>query len=160
MNFSQEHQLRNIKRTTSGFQVQFIQDGKSHSAFTKDLEEAKEIRDKMEKELGIIAEGAYRVKPLKNKTSTIPGTKEPMPAGVSLRIRNRNGVDVYEVRTAWYDINKTPKTKCFHACNEVNYSVSKMKVAYERALRFRKAWEEAVEEGSLAFFDPTEFNLN
>lgn len=150
-------ELRNIKDNPDGYQIQFIVDGKSHSAFEKDLEKAKIIRDKMEKKLKIVRDGAFRKKPSIYKMSFIPGTDKPMPAGLTLRIYTRYGNETYEVAVNWKDSTGKPRIKSFYGCTETRYTLAKMRAAYKNALTFRKAYEQAILDDTLAEFDPSVF---
>lgn len=153
-------ELRNIKDNPDGYQIQFIVDGKSHSAFEKDLEKAKIIRDKMEKKLKIVRDGAFKKKPSLFKMSFIPGTNKPMPAGLTLRIYTRNGNETYEVSVNWKDSTGKRRIKTFYGCSETRYTLAKMRAAYKNALAFRKAYEQAVLDETLAEFDPSIFTLS
>ena len=160
MSFTQESELRNIKKNPVGYQVQFIVNGKSYSGFEKDLSKAQKLRDEMEKELQIIPKGAFRKTYEKNKESCIPGTNKPMPAGITLKVSYDNDIQTYDVLVNWSDHKGKRRTKGFYCCRETTYSLNKMKRAYERALKFRKAYEQAVLNETLAEFDPTQFNIN
>jgi len=151
-------ELRNIKDNPDGYQIQFIVDGKSHSAFHKDLEKAKIIRDKMEKKLKLIPTRAFKPKASRFKTSAIPGTNKPMPAGISLRIHTRRKCETYEMQVNWQDHKDKRRIKVFYACTETRYTHKKMRDAYDRAFAFRKAYEKAVLENTLEDFDPTAFS--
>lgn len=151
-------ELRNIKDNPDGYQIQFIVDGKSHSAFEKNLEKAKKIRDKMEKKLKVVRNGAFKRKPSNFKISTIPGTNTPMAAGISLRIHMRNGSETYEVSVNWRDHKSKNRIKTFYGCSESRYSLAKMKSAYKKALIFRKAYEKAVLDNTLKDFDHTAYS--
>jgi len=150
-------ELRNIKDNPDGYQIQFIVDGKSHSAFHKDLEKAKKIRDKMEKKLKLIPTRAFKQKASRFKTSAIPGTDKPMPSGISLRIHTRRKSETYEMQVNWRDHKGKSRIKIFYACTETRYTHKKMREAYNRALTFRKAYEKAVLDNTLKDFDHTQY---
>ncbi len=152
-------ELRNIKKNPSGFQIQFIVDGKSHSAFETDIEKAKAIRDKMERKLNIPSKGAFHRRFPKNKTSRIPGTNKPMACGITLRTYKRQGSNTHEVLVHWRDYTGKKHVKTFYGCSETRYTRKKMKTAYDRALTFRKAYEQAVLDKTLKHFDPGSFDL-
>ncbi len=156
--FKRPFELRNIKNNPDGYQIQFIVDGKSHSAFEKDLEKAKKIRDKMEKKLKVVPRGVFRRKPSPYKLSYIPGTDKPMPPGLTIRTTRRHGTDTFEVVVNWRDHTGKFRIKTFYGCSDSCYKLVKMRSAYERALAFRKAFEKAVLDGTLKDFDPTAFN--
>lgn len=153
-------ELRQIKKAASGgYQIQFIVDGKSYSGFSKDLEEAKKIRDRMEKELNIDPRQTFKSKVSKNKTSFIPGTNELMPPGLTLCTKQRSGYVMYEILVSWTDHTGRSRAKNFYCCRDSTYSLDKMRDAYSRAVEFRKAYEQASLEDKLAAFDPSAFNL-
>lgn len=157
-NFRKPYELRNIKNNPDGYQIQYIVEGKSHSAFDTDLEKAKIIRDKMEKKLKIIPKGAFKKKATYLKISFIPGTNKPMPPGISLRINDRHGSETYEMAVSWKDFTGKARIKNFYACSESRYTLVKMKTAYKYALEFRKAYEQAVLGNTLAQLDPSSFS--
>jgi len=115
-------ELRNIKDNPDGYQIQFIVDGKSHSAFHKDLEQAKKIRDKMEKKLKLIPTRAFKPKASRFKLSNIPGTNKLMPSGISLRIFTRCKCETYEVQVYWRDHKGKGRIKAYYACTETRYT--------------------------------------
>jgi len=155
--FKRPFELRNIKDNPDGYQIQFIVEGKSHSAFEKNLEKAKKIRDRMERKLKIIRNGAFKQKPSMYKLSYIPGTNKPMPSGISLRIYNRHGSETYEIIVNWRDHTNKARVKTFYGCSETRYTLAKMRSAYKSALAFRKAYEQAALDNTLAELDPTSF---
>jgi hypothetical protein len=160
MSFTQQSDLRNIKKNPAGYQVQFIVNGKSHSGFEKELPKAKKLRDKMEEKLNIIPRGAFRTTFEKNKESCIPGTNKPMPVGITFRTHTKNGTDTYDILVNWTDHTGKKRTKGFYCCRETTYTPKKIQQAYDRALKFRKAYEKSVLNETLSAFDPTEFNIN
>jgi len=151
-------ELRNIKKNPSGFQIQFIVKGKSHSDFSTDVEEAKKIRDKMERKLKLVPNGVFKKRLLEGKTSNIPGTNKPMATGITLQTRPHQGSKTYSVVVRWQDHKGKARVKTFYGCSETRYTRKVMKAAYDRALVFRKAYEKAVTENTLAGFDPSVFN--
>ena len=157
-NYKRPFELRNIKDNPDGYQIQFIVAGKSHSAFDTDLEKAKIIRDKMEKTLNIIRKGVFKLKPSIHKLSYIPGTDKPMPPGITISSNKRHGSDTYEVLINWRDHAGKARVKTFYGCSETCYTLAKMRSAYQSALTFRKAYEQAVLDGTLSDFDPKAFN--
>lgn len=155
-----KHDLHNIKKArTGGLQIQFIVDGKSHSAFSMDLDKAKSLRDKMEIKLKIDPKRHFRIASQSNKNSCIPGTYKPMYPGITLNTKNRNGYEEYYILVNWVDHTSKQKTKSFYACRETTYCLDKMKQTYKRAVKFRKAYEKTLLNGKLDEFDPTKFNL-
>ena len=156
------YELRNIKNNPDGYQIQYIVNGKSHSAFDTDLEKAKIIRDEMEKKLKVIPNSAFKTTAKHLKISFIPGTDKPMPAGLSLRVSNRKNTkaysETYEVAVNWKDFTGKVRIKTFYGCSETRYSHAKMKVAYQSALAFRKAYEQAILDNTLSKLDPSAFN--
>lgn len=157
-NFTKPFELRNIKNNPDGYQIQFIVDGKSHSSFSTDIEKAKEIRDKMEKKLKRIPNGAFKAKPNSFKLSFVPGTDKLMASGVNLRVARLHDSESYEVAVNWRDHTGKTRIKTFYACSETRYTLFKMRDAYKRGLEFRKAYEKAVLDETLADFDPSSFN--
>ncbi|HFD13454.1 MAG TPA: hypothetical protein ENJ32_13445 [Crenotrichaceae bacterium] len=159
MSFTTQSELRNIKKHPTGYQVQFIVHGKSYSGFEKELQKAIKLRDSMEKKLKVIPKGAFRKTFEKNKESCIPGTNTPMPVGITLKISYRNDIQTYDILVNWKDHTGKQRTKGFYCCRETTYSPKKMKRAYNRALKFRQAYEKAVLDETLSEFDPIMFNL-
>jgi hypothetical protein len=164
MRFTQAHDMRNIKRcSTGGYQIQFIRNKKSFSDFSMNLEEAKLLRNRMEKELGKVGNGSYRINldPLGNKTSMIPGTNKIMPSGISNNIRKRKNrtSEEYYILVNWYNKNKKKCTKSFYVSTLNSYSIERHLDVYKRALEFNDAWQEAVKFDMLDQFDHTAFNL-
>lgn len=157
-NYKRPFELRNIKDNPDGYQIQFIVHGKSHSAFETDLEKAKKVRDKMEKKLKIIRNGLFKHNPSMHKLSYIPGTDKPMPSGITIRSHKRQGTDTYEVIINWRDHTGKARLKTFYGCSETRYTLAKMKSAYQSALAFRRAYEQAVLDDILIEFDPKTFN--
>lgn len=151
-------ELRNIKQNPSGYQIQYIVNGTSHSNFSTDLEKAKKIRDKMEKELKIVRNGTFRKKYVDGKQSLIPGTNKPMAAGITLHAYYHQGSVSYSIIVNWRDFNQKRRVKTFYGCSETTYTRKAMKASYDRALTFRKAYEKAVNEHTLDKFDPSVFN--
>ncbi len=154
------YELRNIKTNPSGYQIQFIVNGKSHSDFSTDLEKAKKIRDKMERKLNVAPNGVFRNNYKAKKSSNIPGTNKPMAAGITLNTYQHQGSKSYSIIVNWRDYTGKKRVKTFYGCSETRYTRKVMKAAYDRGLSFRKAYEEAIIEGSLNRFDPAVFNKN
>ena len=154
-------ELRNIKKNPSGYQVQYIVNGKSHSVLVKDLEKAKKVRDQMEKKLKIATPStAYRYRSPTEKMSCIPGTNKPMPTGVTLRVYQHQGSESYDVQVRWRDHTGHGRIKTFYGCSSTTYSVKKLREAYKLAIKFRQAYEKAVSNGTLEQLDPSSFNRN
>lgn len=151
-------ELRNIKKNPSGYQVQFIVKGKSHSVLEKDLEKAKKIRDRMEKKFKVDRSIAYNHQPLDKKMSFIPGTNKPMPIGITLHVYQHQGTESYNVQVRWRDYTGHWRIKTFYGCSETTYTLKKMREAYNLAYKFRQAYSEAVRTNTLEQFDPTIFN--
>ena len=157
MHYTKSYELRNIKNTPDGcYQIQFVRDGKSHSSFSKNLKEAKKIRNEMEKKIGIVNQ-KFNEKPLSYKDSMIPETKNPMPAGISLNYSEKN--KQFHITVNWFRIDRKPRSKHFYAGTENTYYEGKGVEAYARAIEFRRAWESAINLNELEKFDPIEFNL-
>ncbi len=153
--------MKNIKRAkTGGYQIQFIVNGKSHSGFSMDLSEAVKIRDKMRKELNIIPNGAFKKKSSKYKKSLIPGTKQLMHVGITFTSFVNRGYETYYILVNWKDYQGKQKCKSFYCGKESTYTVKRGKEIYKHALKFRKAYEKAVLDGTLRDFDPTLFNIS
>lgn len=152
------YELRNIKKNPSGYQVQFIVKGKSHSVLEKDLEKAKKIRDKMEKKFKGSTNKVYQYLPLDKKMSFIPGTNKPMPVGITLHIYQNKGTETYSIQVRWRDNTGHWRIKTFYGCSAPTYSLKKMKEAYKLAYKFRQAYMEAVTSKTLDQFEPTSFN--
>lgn len=151
-----DRSMRNIKKAaTGGFQIQFMRDHKSYSAFSMDLEEAKKIRDQMEKSLEEYPE-EFRLKPQIGKGSCIPGTNQPMYSGISLAFKEKKAQ--YAIQVVWRDDNNKVRTKAFYA-GTVNTFSEKGIQAYMRALEFRQSWEDAVTCNRLNEFDPSVFGV-
>ncbi|MEE9412138.1 MAG: hypothetical protein V3V22_03705 [Methylococcales bacterium] len=159
MSVRQESDLRNIKKNPSGYQIQFIVSGKSYSGFEKELTKAKKLRDRMQKQLQIAPKGAFRKSFEKNKESYIPGTNQRMPAGITLKTHYGIDVNTYDILVNWRDHTGKKRTKGFYCCRETTYTPTKIKQAYIRAVKFRKAYEKAILNGTLSAFDPKEFNI-
>lgn len=151
-------ELRNIKKNPSGYQIQYIVKGKSHSDFSTDIEKAKKIRDKMEKKLKIVRNGAFKRNAQEGKKSFIPGTNKPMAPGITLNPYQHQGSVSYSIMVSWRDFSGRSRVKTFYGCSETTYKRKVMKAAYDRALSFRKAYETAVIENTLDGFDPSIFN--
>jgi hypothetical protein len=124
------------------------------------LSKAIKIRDKMEKKLQIIPNGAFRKTFEKNKQSCIPGTNKPMPVGITLKTSSFNNTDTYDILVNWTDHTGKKRTKGFYCCRETTYTPQKIQLAYNRALKFRKAYEKAVLNKTLSEFDPAFCNIN
>lgn len=159
MSSIQESDLRNIKKTPTGYQIQFIVNGKSYSGFEKELTKAKKLRDRMKKQLKIAPNGAFRQSFEKNKESYIPGTNKLMPAGITLKTHYGKDVNTYDILVNWTDHTGKKRTKVFYCCRETTYTPRKIKLSYNRAVKFRKAYEKAVCDGTLSEFDPKMFNI-
>jgi hypothetical protein len=159
MSVKQESNLRNIKKNPAGYQIQFIVNGKSYSGFEKDLTKAKKLRDSMEKKLKVAPNGAFRQSFEKNKGSYIPGTNKKMPVGITLKTHYGKDVNTYDILVNWTDHTGKKRTKVFYCCRETTYTPNKIKQAYKRAVKFRKAYEQAVLKGALSEFDPKMFNI-
>jgi hypothetical protein len=153
-------ELRNIKTNPSGYQIQFIVNGKSHSGFSTDIEEAKKIRNKMEKELNVGPQAGLRRRPSEKKLTFIPGTNKPMAAGISMRCGRRKPTrsETYTIIIDWRDHTGRKRLKSFYGCSESRYTRKKLKEAYDLALKFRLAYEEAIRSNTLEDFNPSAFN--
>ena len=151
-------ELRNIKKNPSGYQIQFIVRGVSHSDFSTDIEKAKKIRDKMERKFKITPNGAFRRRIIDGKESKIPGTNKPMAVGITLHAYQHQGSVSYSVVVGWHDHTEKKRVKTFYGCSETTYTRKAMKDAYDRALAFRKGFEQAVIDGTLKDFVPSDYN--
>ncbi len=161
MNFTQDYTLRNIKHREDGFQIQYIINGVSHSEFVKTLKKAMRVRDQMEQRLRVIPNGDFKKYTQKNKQSLIPGTDRLMEPGVGLTVnRCKNGVSVIYIRVKWKDYAGVKRDKGFYCGTENTYTLKRLKTGYERALKFRQAYEQAVLDKTLVDFDPKQFNLD
>ncbi|MEE9426453.1 MAG: hypothetical protein V3V18_15955 [Methylococcales bacterium] len=159
MSSIQESDLRNIKKNPTGYQIQFIVNGKSYSGFEKELTKAKKLRDRMKKQLQIAPKGAFRKSFEKNKESYVPGTNKRMPVGITLKTHYGPDVNTYDILVNWRDHTGKKRTKGFYCCRETTYTQEKIKQAYNRAVKFRQAYEKSILNGTLSEFDPKEFNI-
>lgn len=152
--------LSNIKNAkTGGYQIQFYVDGKSYSGFSMDLSEAIKIRDKMREKLKIVPNGAFKRKSQQTKKSLIPGTRHIMAAGITFTTFMSRGYKTHYILVNWRDAKGKQKTKSYYCGKESTYSVKKGKKIYDLALKFRKAYEKAVLDGTLHELDPSKYSI-
>lgn len=152
--------LSNIKNAkTGGYQIQFYVDGKSHSGFSMDLSEAIEIRDKMREKLKVVPNGAFKRKSQQTKKSLIPGTRHIMAAGITFTTFMSRGYKTHYILVNWRDSKGKQRTKSYYCGKESTYSVKKGKKIYDLALKFRKAYEKSVLDGTLHELDPSKYSI-
>lgn len=146
--------VTNIKKANGGYQIQFIVNGKSHSGFAVELQEAIKVRDKLKKKLKILPVKSFRNHTSKNKKSLIPGTKRQMPTGIAMTTFQSKGYENRYISVSWKDSEGKLKTKGFYCGRETTYSLKKTKEMYKKALEFRQSYEKAVLDGTLKDFNP------
>ena len=147
--------MRNIKTRADGYQICYVINGKSYTNFTKDLDDAKSIRDDMENELSINPHQTLKDKPLKGKTSCYPNSNEPLPVGITFLVAGKMFSVTKEIslRSNWKDSSGKNRMKTFYIGTENTYTLGRFYTQLERAVEFREKYARHVGNGTLDQFD-------
>ena len=144
------NRIHNVHKMPNGYQIRFIKHGKHYIDHAKTLSEAIKKRDQQQRELGI--HPRIKTTTLSHKVSTTPDDAL-MPVGMSLVWHKPRGQLIISVACQETGV----ATKNFYAGTPETFE-SRFKEAYERALAFRQAYEQAVKNGTINTFDPKAFN--